>query len=141
MSLEDNKAIVRSFLEKSNILEKTLVELCAPGFTAHIGGSPAMDLQAFQKYQAKYFAGFSGSRITIEDMVAESDRVAFRGVVRATHAAEFMGIPASGKQIVVPVIGFAQLSAGKIVEWWNSPDRLSWMQQIGALPDLSKTSR
>jgi predicted ester cyclase len=137
MSLEDNKAIVRTFLEKSNILEKTLLELCASSFTAHIGGSPAMDLQTFQQHQAKYFAGFSGSRITIEDMVAEGGRVASA----SAHAAEFMGIPASGKQIVVPVIGFAQLSAGKIIEWWNSPDRLSWMQQIGALPDLGKTSR
>jgi len=45
-----------------------------------------------------------------------------------------MGISASGKQISVPVIGFAQLAQGKIAEWWNSPDRLSWMQQIGALP-------
>ena len=80
-----------------------------------------------------YYAGFSGSRITIEDMVAEGDRVAFRGVVRATHTAEFMGTPASGKQIAVPVIGIAQLAEGKIAEWWNSPDRLSWMQQIGAI--------
>ena len=134
MSLEDNKAIVRSFLEKSNLEGRTLVELCAHGFTAHIGASPAMDLQAFQQFQVMYFAGFSNSRITIEDMVAEGDRVAFRGVVRAIHSAEFMGISGSGKQIVVPVIGFAQLAEGKITEWWNSPDRLSWMQQIGALP-------
>ena len=134
MSLEDNKAIVCSFLEKGNREGRTLVELCAHGFTAHIGASPAMDLQAFQQFQVMYFAGFSNSRITIEDMVAEGDRVAFRGVVRAIHSAEFMGIPGSGKQIVVPVIGFAQLTEGKINEWWNSPDRLSWMQQIGALP-------
>ena len=110
------------------------MELCAPGFTAHIGASPSMDLKAFQQYQVTYFAGFSDSSITIEDMVAEGDRVAFRGVVRAVHAAEFMGIPASGKKIVVPVIGIARLADGKIVEWWNSPDRLSWMQQIGAIP-------
>ena len=85
-----------------------------------------------------YYAGFSGSRITIEDMVAEGDRVAFRGVVQDIHTGEFMGIPGSGKQIIVPVIGFARLAEGKIVEWWNSPDRLSWMQQIGALPELGK---
>ena len=131
---EDNKAIVRSFLEKGNLERGTPIEMCAPGFVAHIGASPAMDLQAFQQYQVKYFAGFSDSSITIEDIVAEGDRVAFRGVVHAIHSAEFMGISASGKQISVPVIGFAQLAQGKIAEWWNSPDRLSWMQQIGALP-------
>lgn len=131
---EQNKALVRDFLEKGNREERTPVELCGPGFTAHIGGSPPMDLGAFQQYQVTYFAGFSNSAITIEDMVAEGERVAFRGVVRAVHSAEFMGIPASGKHIAVPVIGIAHLADGKIAEWWNSPDRLGWMQQIGAIP-------
>ena len=134
MTLDDNKAIVCSFLEKGNREGKTPMELCAKGFTAHISGSPAMDLQAFQMYQVSYFASFSQSGITIEDMMAEGDKVAFRGVVRASHTREFMGTPSSGKQVVVSVIGFAQLKYGKIEEWWNSPDRLSWMQQIGALP-------
>ena len=134
MSLDDNKALVRDFLEKSNIERRTLVELCTPGATFHIGGTPVMNLQAFQQFQTKYYAAFPDSRIIIEDMVAEGDRVAFRGVVRANHMAEFMGIPASGKQVVVPVIGIALLADGKITEWWNSPDRLSWMQQIGAIP-------
>jgi len=132
--LEENKTLVRKFFEKGNSEEKTPVDLCASGFTAHIGGYPTMDLHAFQQYQETYFASFSDTSITIEDMVAEGDRVAFRGVVRATHSAEFMGISASGKQIVVPVFGIAQITEGKIVEWWNSPDRLSWMQQIGAVP-------
>ena len=130
----ENKAIVRNFLERGNLEERTPVELCGTGFTAHIGDSPAMDLQAFQQYQKMYFASFSDSRITIEDMVAEGDMVAFRGVVRATHTTEFRSTPASGKQIAVSVIGMARLVEGKIDAWWNSPDRLSWMQQIGAIP-------
>jgi predicted ester cyclase len=132
--LEENKALVREFFKMGNSEERTPVELCAPGFTAHIGGFPTMDLQAFQQYQTAYFASFSNTSMTIEDMIAEGDKVAFRGVVRATHSAEFRGIPASGKQVVVPVSGMAQISGGKVVEWWNSPDRLSWMQQIGAIP-------
>jgi len=134
MSLEENKAIVRNFFKKGNSEGRTPVEICAPGFTAHIGTSPAMDLQGFQQYQLTYFASFSDTDITIEDMLAEDDKVAFRGVVRATHTGDYMGILASGKQIVVPVIGIAQLVDGKIAEWWNFPDRLSWMQQIGAIP-------
>jgi predicted ester cyclase len=141
MSLEENKALVRSFLEKANREKRTPVELCALGFIAHIGGIPAMDQRAFQQYQETYFASFSDSNITIEDMVAEGDKVAFRGVVRAINTAEFMGTPASGEQIEVPVIGMAQLAEDKIAEWWNSPDRLSWMQQIGALPALGPIKR
>ena len=132
--LEENKNLVREFFEKGNSEERTPVDLCAPSFTAHIGVYHAMDLQAFQKYQTTYFASFSDTSITIEEMVAEGDRVAFRGVVRATHSAEFMGIPASGKQIKVQVFGSAQIVDGKVAKWWNSPDRLSWMQQIGAIP-------
>ena len=131
---EENKALVRRFFEKANSEERTPVEMCAASFTAHIGASPAMDLQGFLQYQAAYFAAFSDTGITIEDMIAEGDRVAFRGLVRARHTGEFMGIPPSGKQISVPVIGIARLADGKIAEWWNSPDRLSWMQQIGAVP-------
>jgi steroid delta-isomerase-like uncharacterized protein len=131
---EENKALIRSFFEKANSEKKTAADMCTPGFTAHIVGSPPMDLQAFERYQATYYASFSDTVTIIEDMVAEGDRVAFRGVVRATHSAEFMGIPASGKQIEVPVIGIAQIAEGKIAEWWNFPDRLSWMQQIGAIP-------
>ena len=132
--IEENKALVHEFFKKANSEEKTPVDFCAPGFIAHIGSSPVMDLQAFQQYQTTFFASFSNTSMTIEDMVAEGDRVAFRGTVRTTHTAEFMGVPASGKQIAVQVFGIAQIEEGKIAEWWNSPDRLSWMQQIGAIP-------
>lgn len=131
--LDENKNLIRKFFEMGNSKEKTPIELCAPGFSAHIGGYPEMDLQAFQQYQKTYFASFSETRITIEDMVAEDDRLAFRGIVRATHSAEFMGVPSSGKEVAVPVVGFAKIAKGRIAEWWNFPDRLSWMQQIGAI--------
>ena len=131
--LEENKALVRDFLMKSNKEGRTIVEFCVPNFTAHIGASPTMNLQEFQKFQTNYYASFSESQITLEDMIAEGDKVAFRGVVRAVHTGEFNGIPASGKSVTVPVIGMAKIVDGKIVEWWNSPDRLSWMQQIGAV--------
>ena len=52
--LENNKALVRNFLEKGNSSERTPVELCAPDFTAHIVGSSAMDLQSFQRYKVLY---------------------------------------------------------------------------------------
>ena len=131
---EQNKAIVKDFFDIANKEMRTPVELCTPDFTAHIGGYPEMDLQTFQQYQKKYYAAFSNTSITIEDMIAEDNRVAFRGVVQATHTSEFNNIPASGKQIKVPIIGIAHLFNGRIAKWWNLPDRLSWMQQIGAIP-------
>jgi steroid delta-isomerase-like uncharacterized protein len=131
---EKNKELVQGFFERGNREEGTPLDLCAPGFTAHIGGYPTMDLQTFQKYQEEFFASFSDTKMIVEDMVADGDKVAFRGVVRTTHSAEFKGIPASGNQVEVVVVGIAKISEGKIAEWWNYPDRLSWMQQIGAIP-------
>ena len=130
----ENKKIVQGFFERGNSEEGTPLDLCTPCFTAHIDRYPTMDLQAFQEYHEEYFASFSDTKMIVEDMVAEGDKVAFRGVVRATHSAEFKDIPASGNQVEVAVVGIAKISDGKVAEWWNYPDRLSWMQQIGAIP-------
>jgi len=136
--LEENKALVRSFFKKANQDNGTATEMCANDFSAHIVGQPPLNLEAFERYQEKYYTSFSDTETIIEDLIAEGDQVAFRGFVKSVHTAEFMGIPATGKQVVVPIFGVAKITDGKIAEWWNSPDRLSWMQQIGALPELGK---
>lgn len=90
-----------------------------------------MNLEDFIKFQNDYYKCFTRNSISIEEIIQEGSLVAFRGVVNAVHTDEFMGMPASNREIIVPVIGIARLKEGKIYEWWNSPDRLSWMQQIG----------
>lgn len=141
MTLEENKALVISFFKKANHDRKTAVDMCTKDFKAHIVGLAPLNLQAFQSYQTNYYASFSGTKTIIEDLIAEGDRVAFRGFVKSVHTAEFMGVQASGTKVVVPIFGFAKIINGKIAEWWNSPDRLSWMQQIGALPKSSKVKK
>jgi len=138
MSLEENKALVRSFFKKANHDKGTAIEMCTKDFSAHIVGLSPLNLEAFELYQENYYASFSDTETIIEDLIAEGDKVAFRGFVRSVHTAEFMGIPATGKQVNVSIFGFAKITGGKIAEWWNSPDRLSWMQQIGALPEFGK---
>jgi steroid delta-isomerase-like uncharacterized protein len=136
--LDDNKVLIRSFFEKANSLKRTPVDMVTDGFVAHIGGADPFDLQAFEQYQSTFYSSFSETETIIEDLIAEGDRVAFRGFVRTVHTGEFMGVPASGREIAVSVVGFAKIDQGKIAEWWNYPDRLSWMQQIGALPEPKK---
>jgi predicted ester cyclase len=126
-----NKDIVRRFLEQSLVERRTIEELCAAGFTAHIGAADVMDLKSFKEFQDDFYRSFSGNSIEIGEIIQEGNLVAFRGVTRSRHTAEYMGMPANGREIEVPVIGMAKLKEGKIFEWWNSPDRLSWMQQIG----------
>jgi len=126
-----NKEIVRRFLEQSLKENRTIDEICASGFMAHIGATPAMNIEAFKEYQNDFYRSFTEGSIKIEEIIQEGSLVAFRGIVHTVHTAEFMGVQASGREIDVPVIGMARLKEGKIYEWWNSPDRLSWMQQLG----------
>lgn len=131
---EENKALVRTFFETADREERIPESLCAPGFTAHIAGYPPMNLEALQQFVGAFYAAFAGFTHPIEAMIAEDDMVAFRAVPRATHTAPFMGVPASGKQISVPTIGMARIAGGKVAEWWNSPDQLGLMQQLGVVP-------
>jgi steroid delta-isomerase-like uncharacterized protein len=136
--LEKNKDLVRTFFNRANKICGTPTDMVTEDFTAHISDAQPYDLQAFEQYQATFYSSFSETETFIEDIIAEGDRVAYRGYVKTVHSGEFMGVPASGKEIVVSVIGFAKIEKGKIAEWWNYPDRLSWMQQIGALPEYRK---
>jgi predicted ester cyclase len=137
MSLEENKTLARRFLEKVNLEGMAPAELCTPDFTAHVASDPPTDLEAFQKFTGLFFAGFSEWILTVEDIVAEGDKVAFRLMTRATHTAEFMGIPATGSQVSLSNIGLGRIAGGKIAEWWVSPDRMGLFRQLGSMPKQS----
>lgn len=140
-TLEENKAVVRDLFERSDREGKVPADLCTTDFVAHVPGYPAMSLEDFQQFQAPFVSAFSDWKNTVEDMVAEGDRVAFRFGRQATHAKEYMGIPGSGKKISWMTIGIARLVGGKVAEFWNSPDRLGMMQQIGVIPVLAQPAK
>jgi steroid delta-isomerase-like uncharacterized protein len=71
---------------------------------------------------------------SIEDMVAEGDRVALRSVARGTNTGEFMGTPATGKSIAVPWQSIYRFQDGKVVEMWDAWDVLAVMGQLGLMP-------
>jgi C-1 hydroxylase len=82
-----------------------------------------------------FMQSFPDLQFQIEDMVAEGDFVATRMTARATHRQDFMGVPASGKQISCSVMGLIRVADGKIAEHWNIMDELYLLQQIGLVPD------
>jgi hypothetical protein len=84
------------------------------------------------QFVGAFYTSFAGFTHDVQDLLEEGDKVAFRAVARATHTGAFMAIPATGKQIAVPMIGMARIAGGKVAEWWNSPDQLGLMQQLGA---------
>ena len=73
---------------------------------------------------------------TVEDLIAEGDKVVCRRTVHGTHSGEIMGIPPTGKALTTTATTIFRLEGGKAVERWNNTDDLDLLQQIGILPAL-----
>ena len=85
-----------------------------------------------------YFSAFPDLHITTNMLVAEADKVCKVWTAHSTHKGELMGIPATGKSIVVKGIEVFRIADGKIAELWASMDNLGMMQQLGVIPPLSE---
>ena len=72
--------------------------------------------------------------MTIEDVIAEGDKVVVRLTSHGRHAGEFMGMPASGKEYDISEIHIFRIADGKVAEHWRDADMLGMMRQLGALP-------
>ena len=133
MSTEANKALLRRYVQEvenaGNLA--ALDELTSDDFVDHSvppGLPPGRD--GTKQLLTMYFAAFSDLQATIDDMVAEGDKVVVRGTVRATHQGEFMGIPPSGKQMMFTGIHIFRIAEGKIAEHWLEVDMLGLLQQL-----------
>ena len=130
MSTEENKAYVRhsvEILNKDNWAELMRAE------------SPHLDTEAFIQEHAKFRAAFPDYQFTIDDLIAEGDKIVVRGTVRATHRGEFpidelKGIAPTGKHLEWTEVWIQQIQGGKLVEGWLVVDGVSRLQQLGVLP-------
>jgi len=137
MTAETNKLVMRRFLEFINTAsEKLAQELISPDAIFHVPGRPEP-----MRGPAGYLAiigmmrgGFPDIQWTLEEMVAEGDKVAARFTMRGTHRGAFFGVPPTGKTITVQATNFYRLSGGQFVEEHGQPDLLGLLQQIGAVP-------
>jgi predicted ester cyclase len=134
MSIEKNKALVRRVYELFNQRKLDAIpELCTPGYVEHYTGRDVSGAQALQSTSA-FFAAFPDITFTIEDMVAEGDKVAVRVNWKGTHKGVFMGIAPTGNKINITNTAIFRIAGGKGEEAWATLDSLSLMQQIGAIP-------
>jgi steroid delta-isomerase-like uncharacterized protein len=134
MSVEENKAIFRRIVEegfnKGNLA--IVDELVA---TNHVNHSDNVHgPEEYKQFITMYRTAFPDLHMTIEDQIAEGDKVVNRWTSRGTHKGELMGIPPTGKQTTVTGMYVARIIGGKIVEEWGNLDALGMMQQIGVVP-------
>jgi len=137
VSAEDNKALVRRFVDEvqsgGNI--DLIDEVCSPGFVNHSAppGIPA-DREGLKILTAMFRGAFPDSHFTIENMVAEGDKVATRKTFHGTHGGDFMGMPPTGRVVSMGLIDIVRVSDGRVVEHWAMGDSLGLMQQLGVIP-------
>lgn len=134
----ENKAIVRRFFsEVVNRRDMALAEeIVASDYIEHPSlPGVASGLAGFKQFAAMLVGAFPDLHVTIEDMVAEGDKVAVRVSVSGTHRGLFMGqILPTGKRAQWVGIDILRIAGGKVVERWNQRDLLGLMQQLGAIP-------
>lgn len=94
--------------------------------------------EQFKGFCQANFTAFPDLKVTTDDLIAEGDKVVKVWTVNGTHKGDFMGIPATGKPIVIKGIEMFRIADGKIAEVWLSMDNLGMMQQLGVIPPMGE---
>jgi|SRR5579884_1036589 steroid delta-isomerase-like uncharacterized protein len=143
MSIEQNKSIARQFFEDAyNTGNVDLLEqLLAPTYVDEKAppGTPSGP-QGIAEVITMFRRAFPDLRFTIEDQIAEGDRVATRYTFRGTQRGELMGIPPTGKQVSIGGISIYRIADGKMQQAWIEYDMLGLLQQLGVVPPAGQTA-
>ena len=136
---EANKALIRRWFDEvwNQGRESTIDELLAADAVAHGLGDTEVDLRGpaqFKPFVHNLRGAFPDIRMTIEDTLADGDKVMVRLRVEGTHRGANLGVPPTGRRIHIAGIVLVRIVSGQIVEGWNSWDQLGLLRQIGALP-------
>ena len=135
MSTEQNKAIVRRFLE--DYTPAVVDDLLVPNYIHHDPSLPP-ELQsgreAYKQINSMFRFAFPDLKVNVEDLVSEGNKVAARWIWGGTHRGDMMGIPPTNKQVAATGTSIHRVAEGKIVESWFNFDALGMMQQLGVVP-------
>lgn len=133
---EANKAIIRQYRDAHNHNDLAALDAIVAADLishSHLPNVPAGREGGKMVHQGS-LAAFPDGRTTTNDLIAEGDRVVERFTFTGTQQGDFMGIPASGKQVTVTGMSIFRIAEGKIVEHWGENDGLGLLAQVGALP-------
>ncbi len=132
MATHDNRAIVTSFIEAYNRGDvEGNIQYTAPECT--LNGQP-LGREGDRQRLSVMLAAFPGGRYSMEDIIAEGDRVVLRWIFSGIHEGDLMGIPPTRKQVVMPGISIYRFSDGMVTDIWEYYDRYSVLQQLGVIP-------
>ena len=132
MLLEENKSVVRKFVEAYNNQDYDLLDdLQASNYVDHTN---QVDREALKQLINMAFNAFPDYHETIEAIIAEGDKIWIRvKVTTGPHTGEFMGFAPTGKNLTVEMVDIIRVQNGKLVEYWDITDRFDFFKQIGAI--------
>jgi steroid delta-isomerase-like uncharacterized protein len=139
MSLEENKTVIRKMIEainKQNL--SSLDELIATDFVYHMPVEQIQGLEVMKQDIEEEIKAFPDWHETIEDILAEGDKVCFRVKLTGTHTGEYYGLAPTGKKITYTAVAICRIVDGKIVEGWGVYDMLDFYKQLGAIEYTEK---
>ena len=134
---EENKALYRRVVDEvfTNGNVDLIDDLIDPNWVDHSpvpGQEPGLD--GLKKMVIIFRTTFPDLRSTVEDLIAEGDKVVGRRTTTGTHQGEFMGIAPTNKRVTISEIHIVRIANSKAVEHWGLSDDLGMMQQLGVIP-------
>jgi steroid delta-isomerase-like uncharacterized protein len=137
MSTEENKALTRHFYEEvfNNKNMAGVDAFVAPNIIDHSlpPGAPG-GIESVRQAITMLLTAFPDLNLTLEDIIAEGNRVVVRWTMHGTHQGASLGMPPTGKQFTIPGVSLLCLESGMAVEAWIVQDQLSMLQQLGLVP-------
>lgn len=134
MSTNHNKAIVRRWVEEywnqGNVA--LLEETHAADFVLHNPDGPVHRHEGFRQFAAMLRTAFADIHVTLDDAIAEGDKVAWRYTFRGTHSGALLGIPPTGRVVTITGSVLSRFADGKWAEDWHHQDTLGMLHQLGA---------
>lgn len=141
MSTKENKELARQFFNDANTYRGDIAKALsmseksvAPGWIDHHVSRGDMNREQFIQFWNAMSAAFPDLKFSIDDMVAEGDKVVTRYTMQGTHKGPWRGIPPTGKQVVIKGVSIDKIVGGKVVESWDFPDSMGMMTQLGVIP-------
>lgn len=141
MSIEENKALVRLFMEE--IVNEgrldVIDELIDRDFVNHYpapGTTP--DREGFKKHMSDIHISFTRIRYATDDLIGENDKVVIRGTFNAINKGGFRGASAENREVTMTFTIILRFKGGKIVERWGNADELGLLTQLGVIPGMGE---
>jgi len=136
MSLEENKAIVRRFVEAYNKRNLNLFDdLLAPDYFDH---TSKVGIEGLKQLMNMAFKAFPDLHETIEDIIAEGDKVWVRITFTGTNTGEWLGFAPTGKKVTAKNVDTYRIVNGKLAEYWNVTDASDFNKKLGIIEYTEK---